>query len=707
MTTENEQLAQVLSEARERHRNGDLAVAEELYRSLIQSAPENTEALTLLGTLNAQKGSFDEAVRLIERSLTIESRQPFALNSLGNVLNSLGRYEEALAAFDKVLTLQRNHPTALNNRATSLRALRRPQDALASIDKAIMANPSYPEAFNNRGLALHDLGRLEDALRSYDRALVLKPQFPDALKNRGNLLRALKRFDDALGSYDKAIALVPDAGTYHGRSVANMGLNRFDDALSDIEKAVQLDPNLPYALGQLLVIESQLCHWQNFDETRRKVVAAIEAGARACAPFASLSIDCSQDVRRRCSEIHVADRYPARQMPPFKSRRRDETRPSDRIRVAYLSAQFQSHATALLIAGVLEHHDRKRFEVHGISFGPREKNAIPDRSERAFDHFADVGGRSDLEIAEMLRDRQIDIAVDLMGFTAGCRTGIFSFHPVPIQVNYLGFPGTMSDGYMDYIIADRFVIPDEDRPHYSEQVVYLPDSYQCNDSKRPVASTPPARADVGLPKTGFVYCSFNADYKITPEMFDIWMRILRRVAGSVLWLLESNPAAKRNLQREAEKRGVSADRLVFAPMAAYPAHLTRHRLADLFLDTLPIGAHTTASDALWAGLPVLTCAGDSFAGRVGESLLNAVGLPEMVTHSLTDYEERAVALAAAPSELAEIRARLERNRATHALFDTERITRNLEAAYTRMVERHRNGESPVSFTVEGPGSAEG
>ena len=707
MATENEQLAQVLAQARERHQNGDLAEAEKLYRSFIENAPENIEALALLGTLNAQKGSFDEAVRLLERSLAIEPRQPFALNSLGNALNSLGRYEDALVAFDKVLTYQRNHPTALNNRATSLRALRRPQEALASIDRAITANPSYPEAFNNRGLALHDLGRLDDALRSYDRALVLKPQFPDALKNRGNLLRALKRFNDALVSYDKALQLMPDASTYHGRSVANMGLHRFDDALADIEKAVQLDPHLPYALGQLLVIKSQLCHWEHFDETRRQVIAAIESGARACAPFTSLSIDCPQEVRRRCSDIHAADRYPARQMPPAKTKRRDETPPSDRIRVAYLSAQFQSHATALLIAGVLEHHDKARFEVYGISFGPRDKNAVPDRSERAFEHFVDVGGRSDLEIAEMLRDRQIDIAVDLMGFTAGCRTGIFSFHPVPVQVNYLGYPGTMSDGYMDYIIADRFVIPDQDRPHYSEQVVYLPDSYQCNDSKRPVPSNPPARADVGLPKTGFVYCSFNADYKITPEMFDVWMRILRRVEGSVLWLLESNPTAKRNLQREAEKRGISADRLVFAPVAAYPAHLTRHRLADLFLDTLPIGAHTTASDALWAGLPVLTCAGDSFAGRVGESLLNAVGLPQLVTHSFADYEEKAVALAMNPSELAEIGAKLERNRTTHALFDTERITRTLEAAYTRMVQRHRNGERPMSFAVEAPGRVEG
>lgn len=702
MSTNNTSLGELMTEARELHGKGDLAEAEKRYRRIIESSPGNPQVLALLGTLNAQRGNFQEAIRLLEQSLAIEPRQPFALNSLGNALNSVGRYEEALAAFDKLVAFRLNNPTPFNNRATSLRALRRPHEALASIDKAIMANPEYAEAFNNRGLALHDLGRREDALRSYDRAIALKPEFPDALKNRGNVLRALKRFEDASKSYDKAIGLMADAGAYHGRSVSNMALNRFDDAVRDIEKAVELDPRLPYALGQLMAIKTQLCHWEGLEQTRKALVSAIENGALACAPFASLSLPCAPSVRRRCAELHVADRYPSRVLPPSKVKRRVEASPRDRIRLAYLSGNFESHALVLLIAGVFEHHDKERFDVHGVSFGPTDQGAIRSRLEGAFDHFVDVGGKSDLEVAELLRDRQIDIAVDLMGFAAGCRTGILSFRPAPVQVNYLGFPGTMGADYIDYVIADRVVIPVEDHAHYSERVVYLPDTYQCNDSKRPMASAPPRRAEVGLPDDGFVFCSFNGDYKITPEMFDVWMRILKRCEGSVLWLLESNAAARRNLQKEAEKRGISGDRLVFAPVVAYPAHLARHRLADLFLDTLPIGAHTTASDALWAGLPVLTCLGDSFAGRVGASLLDAVGLPELVTRSPAEYEEMAVALAGQSSKLAQIKAQLDRNRTTHALFDTARFTRNLEDAYSHMVERHRSGQPPTAFAVGSP-----
>jgi predicted O-linked N-acetylglucosamine transferase (SPINDLY family) len=322
------------------------------------------------------------------------------------------------------------------------------------------------------------------------------------------------------------------------------------------------------------------------------------------------------------------------------------------------------------------------------------------RLENAFEHFTDVSGMSDSEVAAQLRDWEVDIVVDLKGFTKDCRPGILAFRPAPIQVNYLGYPGTMGADYMDYIIADRIVLPENEQFYYSEKAVYLPDTYQCNDSTRRIGTLPRSRSEVGLPPDRLVFCSFNHNYKITPEMFDVWMRILHQTDGSVLWLLESNATATRNLRQEAERRGIPRDRLIFAPMMRHAEHLARLRLADLFLDTLPCGAHTTASDALWAGLPVLTCMGESFAGRVAASLLNAIGLPEMVTHSLGEYEARALALARDGSALGAVRGKLARNRDTYPLFDTGRYTRHLEAAYTRMREHHRSGQPPVAFAVD-------
>ena len=373
---------------------------------------------------------------------------------------------------------------------------------------------------------------------------------------------------------------------------------------------------------------------------------------------------------------------------------------SERIRVAYLSSDFNAHATSYLLAGVLERHDRSRFEIYAISFGKSDGSEMRARLEKACEHFVDVSDMSDREVAALLRTERIDIAIDLKGYTRDARTGIFAFRPAPIQVNYLGYPGTMGADYIDYLIADEVVVPEKDQSSYSEKIVYLPDTYQCNDSKRAIAEAPPSRAEAGLPETGFVFCSFNNNYKITPELFDIWMRLLKATGGGVLWLLESNQAAARNLSREAEARGVDPKRIVFAPFVSPSAHLARIPLADLFLDSLPCCAHTTASDALWAGVPVLTCIGNTFAGRVAASLLDAIGLPELVTRSHDAYETQALNLARDPALLQETKAKLARNRMTHPLFDTVHFTRHLEGAYARMQARRAEGLPPAGFAVE-------
>jgi predicted O-linked N-acetylglucosamine transferase (SPINDLY family) len=372
----------------------------------------------------------------------------------------------------------------------------------------------------------------------------------------------------------------------------------------------------------------------------------------------------------------------------------------DRIRIAYLTADFRPHPVAFLIAGVFEHHDKSCFETIGLSFGSWGESDIRTRIAGAFEHFHDVHAVGDAEVAAMLKRMEVDVAVDLMGFTEGCRPGILAQRPAPVQVNFLGFPGTMGAGHIDYILADRMLIPDSERRFYSEQVVYLPDTYQANDSKRRVAARTPSRAEVGLPDDAFVFCCFNNNYKIMPEMFDIWMRLLGGVEASVLWLLEDNAVAAANLRAQASARDIGPERLIFAARTTPPEHLARQRLADLFLDTSPYTAHTTCSDALWVGLPVVTFLGPTFAARVAASLLNAAGLPELVTASLGDYEQLALHLARDKGALAAVRGKLAATRDNCALFDTARFTRHLERAFTRMVERQRQGLAPQSFAVE-------
>jgi predicted O-linked N-acetylglucosamine transferase (SPINDLY family) len=372
----------------------------------------------------------------------------------------------------------------------------------------------------------------------------------------------------------------------------------------------------------------------------------------------------------------------------------------DRLRVAYLSADFNEHPTAYLTAGLFEQHDTSRFEITALSFGQNDNSPARRRLEAAFEHFIDVGGNSDQEIAALMRRTEIDIAVDLMGFTKDHRLGVLARRAAPIQVNYLGYPGTTGAPYMDYILADATVIPEDHDAFYAERVVRIPGTYQINDNRRAIGQRTPTREECGLPQNAFVFCCFNNPQKITPEIFDIWMRLLQATEGSVLWLITGIAKAAANLRLEAEKRGVAPERLIFAPKASVADHLARHRLADLCLDTLPYNAHTTASDALWAGLPVLTCLGETFAGRVAASLLKAIGLDALITRTLAEYEALALRLARDPAYLAALKDTLNRNRDTSLLFDTQGATRHIEAAYQTMIEIARRHEKPRGFNVE-------
>jgi predicted O-linked N-acetylglucosamine transferase (SPINDLY family) len=443
------------------------------------------------------------------------------------------------------------------------------------------------------------------------------------------------------------------------------------------------------------------CDWRDYAVNVARIIADVRAGKRAVEPFAMLGIPSSPDDQLRCAQTWIHDHAP----PIAFANVVHAPRVHSRIRVAYMSANFRDHPLGYLMAALFERHDRARFEVIAISLGRSDGSAMRARLERAFDGFVDATGQSDEQVAARIRDMDVDILVDRNGFTSGARLGIFARRPAPIQVNYLAYPGTMGTPCIDYVIADDVVIPRDAHAAFTEKVVYLPDSYLVNDDTRAAASRTPTRTEAGLPENGFVFCCFNNSFKITPDFFDVWMRLLRQVDGSVLWLMEGNASVRRNLQREASARGVQPDRLVFAHRLPNAEHLARHRLARLFLDTLPCNAHTTASDALWMGVPVVTCMGTTFAGRVAASLLRAVGMPELVTHSLADYEALAMRLASDGDALARVANRLAERRAASTLFDTDATRRVIERAYAEMWARRQRGDPPASFEVDRRGIA--
>jgi predicted O-linked N-acetylglucosamine transferase (SPINDLY family) len=474
-------------------------------------------------------------------------------------------------------------------------------------------------------------------------------------------------------------------------------LKRHAEALESYERALRIDPDLEWLHGTWLNARMQVCDWRDFEAHRDRLVRRIERREKAANPFPVLALTGSPEIQRIAAEIWVAERHAAGHALPEMPRRPGH----GKIRIGYFSADFYEHATSYLMAELLERHDKSSFQVTAFSFGPDTRDEMRGRVEAAVDRFIDVGRRSDEEVAMLARSLEIDIAVDLKGFTEDSRTDIFALRAAPIQVSYLGYPGTMGAGFIDYLVADPTIIPEGHERHYAESVAYLPNSYQVNDSRRRIAEKSFTREELGLPRDGFVFCSFNNNYKITPDVFDRWMRMLREVEGSVLWLLQDNEWAAENLRMEAGRRGIAGDRLVFARRMPLAEHLARHRLADLFVDTLPYNAHTTASDALWAGLPVLTCPGEAFAGRVGASLLNAIGLPELIARTPEEYEAAAIELANDPARLREIRQRLADNRLAAPLFDAGLFATHIEAAYTAMYGRYRDGLAPESIRVPG------
>jgi len=563
------------------------------------------------------------------------------------------------------------------------------------LQRAIALRPGFALPRVLWGQLLLQRGQSADALEAFRRAAEEDPQCVEAHLSLGTALVLSGAARRAVSSYDAAIAIAPSGFRAHLlRGWALRQCDRLDEAVTSLETALRLQPDMPQALAEALLCNMWICDWgraARMMQALRQLPGAMHGVEPST--LIALSDDPSEHLlAARSHSARIAGSITP--MPPAP--RYDH----ERIRVAYISRDFFAHATSFLMAELFELHDRSQFSILAVSFSNDDGSAVRRRIAQACDQFVTLRDQPDHEIARWLREQQVDIAVDLKGLTGFARPGIFALRPAPIQVNYLGQPGTIGASFIDYLIADEFLIPPHSQAFYAEKIAYLPDSYQVNDRKRAVSPRIPTRAEAGLPADGFVFCCFNNDWKITSPVFDIWMRLLAAVEGSVLWLLGDNRWAVENLRREAVARGIAAERLIFAERAPNDIHLARHRLADLFLDTLPCNAHTTASDALWSGVPIVTCAGRSFPARVAGSLLCAVGLEQLVTHSLEEYEALARALAHDRDRLTSLHAHLSHERERLPLFDTPRFRRHLEQAYRQMWRTHREGRPAATFHVD-------
>jgi len=740
------------------HQYGRLTEAQAIYEQILSIQADNFDALQLLGNLFGQANNYIQAVEFLSKAIKVDPNHAFcfihlgtaftALNRLdealisydkaisinpyyaeayfnrGNVLDEIDRLEDALSSYENAIRIKADYAEAYSNRGLVLNKLNRLEDALSSYDKAIRIKMDYADAYSNRGNVLNSLGRLEDALSSYNNAISIKPDYAEAYVNRGNTLSLLKRLEEALSSYNNAISIKPDyaepyyhrgnvlhdlkrleealssydnaisikpdyAECYATRGAALQKLNRLEEALPNYQLAYQLKPEIDFLLGNLIHTKMHLCDWTDSMILVNQIREAILKQQAVTPPFVILALIDQPEIHKQCTSIYIDDQYPSNKTLPSILKYPKH----QKIRIGYFSADFREHAVSLLTAELFESHDRDQFEIFAFSFGPNTRDKMRKRLEIGFDQFFDIQNKTDQEVVVLARQLEIDIAIDLGGLTAECRTGIFAMRAAPIQLSYIGYLGTMAAEYYDYLIADHTMIPQDHQQYYSEKIVYLP-SYQVNDTKREVSKKIFTRAELGLPDNGFVFCCLNNIFKITPSTFDSWMRVLRAVEGSVLLLLDANETATNNLRKESANNGVDPNRLVFAKYLPPSEYLARFRVADLFLDTFPYNAGTTASDALRMGLPVLTLMGDSFASRMAASLLNAVGLPELITINQESYEALAIELAIDPQKLEAIKIKLVINLSNSPLFNAKLFTQHLEFAYQAIHQRYHEDLEP-------------
>ena len=722
------------------HQQGQLDSAQKLYEEVLREEPNNFDALHLLGVLHTKRKNLTLAKRLIAKAIDIHPSSALFHYNYGIAQDDLKEHQDAIKSYDQAIALQPNFAGAFYNRGNSYQSLKQFDAAIANYDQAIALQPAYAQAFSSRASALKELRQYDAAIASCKQAIALNPKLAATYNNLGNILLKLKKTDDALVQYEHAISLQADyAEAYLNRGAALALLKKLDPALASYEKAIALKPHdakayfnmgnvffakhepekamqcferalemdetvvrdIDYGYGLRAHAKLFLCDWTEIEHDFDVVLDHLDQNdaVKVAMPFELLSMPSNGAQQKRCAEMYIADDCFAG-AADFVAVNRYDTK---KIRIGYFSSDFREHPVGQLSIALFESHDRHRFEVYGLGLMPTDTSLIGHRFVKAFDQLVDLSGVQLPQALEAARALELDIAINLNGHTENNRNELFDHRVAPVQVSYLGFAGTMGATFMDYIVADNMVAPPEHEDFYTEKIARLPNSFfptsYISTTAEPI-SINPTRQEQQLPGHGFVFACFNNCYKITPDIFDVWMRLLKQIDGSVLWLSKQSNTAVRNLQQEAQKRGVSSERLVFAGrVESHSMHLARLDLADLFLDTRYYNAHTTAADALWAGLPVLTYAGESFASRVAASLLRAVGLPEMIAPSIDAYEAMALELANDASKLAMIKEKLIANRRTKPLFDTGLTTRHLEAAYEHMHQRRITGLPPETFNV--------
>jgi predicted O-linked N-acetylglucosamine transferase (SPINDLY family) len=692
MATSSNAVVLELQAAIKHFQAGQFSEAESICQKLLQITPNHPEALYLLGLIAYDAKAYETAFNHVTQAKRINPSNPFYPNLLGSILCEQDKLDEAVTAHRLAISLKPDFAEALHNLGNAYQKQDKLNEAIASYQKAISIKPNYANAYSHLGRTFYKQGNYNSALDSYRKAIFFNPNLADAYCGLGDTLFNLNRLDEALANYNKAIALKPDL-TAAGMALGGIlcRLNRFDEALIIYNRT----PDCAYLPGEILHTRMQLCKWDDFHHLKENLIKLVQSDSCAASPFIVVTLTDSLTLQRKAAEIHVKCECPANiSRDPIPVRAKKE-----KIKIGYFSSDFGNHPITHLMVGLFESHDKNNFEITAFSFGPERNDNWKERVVLAFDNFVDVQLKSDKEIAMLARSMGIDIAVDLNGFTANSRPFIFAERAAPIQINYIGYLGTLGSEYIDYLIADSTIVPEDKKEFYTEKIVYLP-NYQCNDNKLEISTKIFKRSAVGLPDNGVVFCSFNNNYKITPDVFHLWMKILKRVEGSVLWLFVRNKTAENNLKIEAKKQGIDITRIVFAGVLPRDEHLSRLNLADIFLDTYPCNAGATASDALRMGVPILTRTGETFASRVAASLLNAVGLPELITTTEEEYEELAVELATDKKKLTSLKLKLVKNLVTSALFDQKSTTKHIEAAYTEMYERYHAGLPPNHIYIK-------
>ena len=675
---------------------GDLQQALSKSSEILERFPNSAILHNITGTCNASLMQLDAAIGHYKQALHINPQYAEAYNNMGIALNGKGDLEAAIESCRQALKIKPDYAEAYNNMGNALSDKGDLGAAIESYDNALTIKPDYFDVFYNIGNALKDEGDLEAAIHHYKQALDINPDYSLAYNNMGLALSAKGDLEAAIKSYEKVIEIDPyHADTFYNRGNALVKKGNLDAGIKSYKMALNIRPDHHSARSNKLHNQSHICDWVAIDQDRH-LISSLGTSNEAISPFVMQSLEDAPERHRLRSEIFNKKLH--RYKTPLPVAGPPQQTPQ-RLRIGYFSADFHEHAVAYLIAKVLETHDRSRFEVYGYSIGPSKDDDMRHRLIKAFDVFDDVSGMNNQDAALSARQDKIDIAIDLNGYTENSRQGIFAHRAAPIQINYLGYSGTMGADFMDYIIADPVLIPTGYEHYYSERILRLPNTFMPTDNTRPISTRPMSRSEAGLPDDGFVFCCFNNNYKIRPQEFDIWMRVLLKIEGSVLWLRNSNEWSQTNLRSHVETFGVDPSRLIFASRVPMDEHLARHKLADLFLDTFTYNAHTTATEALWTGLPVVTKAGKGFSARAAASLLTAAALPELITETEQEYEELILHLASNPGRLAQVRKKLADNRLSTPLFNTELYTRHLENGYEQAYQRYFDGKLPRTIVV--------